>query len=111
MITFRTAAGSPIPYDPDNLLGYLPGFFDEADPRPAQVQAHQNYAHGGGWFDAPKDLKLEATDDGMVLTYPGDPPQHLIAMSELRNETLLFFENDWLCILQPDASYRIARFD
>lgn len=30
-------------------LGYLPGFFDAADPRPARQQIDQNYGHGGGW--------------------------------------------------------------
>jgi hypothetical protein len=30
-------------------LGFLPGWLNETDPRPAWKQIHDNYQHGGGW--------------------------------------------------------------
>jgi hypothetical protein len=31
-----------------DMLGFIPQFLDDADPRPAREQLHSAYAHGGG---------------------------------------------------------------
>ena len=96
---------------PDQLvdqLGFLPGFFDANDPRSAKEQIDTNYAHGGGWrrFDG-----FMFDKEGMTLIYPGDPPFKLLAASALRDEALLFFEHEWLVIVQPDGSWEAARVE
>ena len=45
------------------------------------------------------------------LTYPGDPPLKPIAMTQLRDEVILFYEYDWLCVIQPDGAFEVSRVD
>jgi len=109
MITFRTANGYPFNHDPNiSPVGYLPFFFDPDDPRPAKEQIHERYQHGGGWhpFEG-----FQMAEDHTSILYPGDPPMHLIAIANLRNERLFFYEGQWLAIMQPDGSHEIARVD
>jgi hypothetical protein len=89
-------------------LGYLPGFLDELDPRPARQQIDQNYQHGGGWQPL----------DGWVMNprtrrikFPGDPPLAPLAAARLHDEMLYFYDHAWLLVLQPDGSYEVARVD
>lgn len=89
------------------VWGIIPGFLDENDLRPAQEQINERYI--GGWMDAPEGLKLDLTRK--VLTYKGDPDSQLLGLLHFRNELLMMFEHEWVCILQKDASYRIARLD
>lgn len=72
MITFQPHTPSRYNF-PDNqfdVVGYLPQFMDENDPRPAKEQIHDAYTHGGGWNPF-KGFKLRADDS---IKYPGDPP-------------------------------------
>lgn len=89
-------------------LGFIPMFILENDPRPAKEQINERYAHGGGWHSF-TGFKLSV--DKTRLTYPGDPDMVLIARAQLRDETLLFFDCSWFCIVQPDGSYEISRLD
>ena len=89
------------------MLGFIPSFLSESDPRPAREQIAANYAHGGGWspidgFSFPTDGKLK---------YPGDPPYAPLAISKLRKEVIVFFDYSLLMIMQPDGSYEVARLD
>lgn len=89
-------------------LGYLPDFFDEADPRPAREQIHERYRHGGGW----RPFKgFTMADDGSDISFPGDPPMVLLAEAKLRDETLRFYDCAWLAIVQPDGSFEVSRVD
>lgn len=88
------------------MLGLLPAFFDEADPRPAKQQLDENYAHGGGWSPF---QGFQLTERG--LQYPDDPPMLLIAEAKLRDETIRLYEGSWLVILQPDGSWETSRVD
>lgn len=90
------------------MLGYVPLFFSEADPRSAKEQIDANYAHGGGWSPF-KGFTMRP--DGSCLDYPGDPPQRLIAEAKLHKETLRLYDCAWLAIVQEDGSYEIARID
>lgn len=88
------------------MLGFLPSFLDDQDPRPAREQIDANYRHGGGW----QPMKgFERTPAG--LKYPGDPPLPLLAVSALRLEKIEFYDYQWLVIVQPDGSFEVSRMD
>ena len=89
-----------------DMLGYLPQFLSERDPRPAREQFDDNYRNGGGWRPF-KGFVMH--DNG--LKYPGDPLMPLLAETKLRDETIRFYLSSWVAIVQPDGSYEIARMD
>jgi hypothetical protein len=93
--------------DPE-LLGLLPSFLHVGDPRSAREQFDANYAHGGGW-NAFEGHKLDPLTG--ALKYPGDPRLLPLAVTKLRDETIYFYENAWVCIVQPNGSYEVARMD
>ena len=89
------------------LLGFLPHFFHESDPRPAKEQIDTAYRHGGGWHSFPGFEMLPNGD----LKYPGDPPTKLLAEAKFRDETIRFYQHSWLAIMQKDGSWEVARID
>jgi hypothetical protein len=91
----------------EDMLGLIPEFFDEADPRPAREQAHERYAHGGGWHTF---AGFEMLESG-ALKYPGDPALQLIARARLRDEHIQVYEGAWVAIVQPDGSFEVSRMD
>ena len=92
--------------------GLLPAFFDENDPRPAQDQLHEHYAHGGGVRPF-KGFTLRdwQVSNGAWLTYPEDHPLLEMTRAKMRDETLILFDCQWLAIVQPDGSHIITRVD
>ena len=88
-------------------LGYIPSFLNLANPEPAAKQIDANYRHGGGWTSF-KGFKL--LEDGS-LQYPGDPPTRILYKTALRNETIHFYQHQWLRITQPDGSWEVCRLD
>lgn len=90
-----------------SMLGYLPSFLNEADPRPAKEQFHTAYGHGGGWNSFPGFTMLSSGD----IQYPGDPPVPLLYETKLRDETIRFYLHAWVAIIQPDGSFEISRMD
>lgn len=91
-------------YGPD-VLGPIPGFLSEDDPRPAAEQIAENYC--GGW-DSFKGFTLGSDE---TLLYPGDPPLKPIAVTRLRSELIVLYEHAFLRIEQPDGSFDVARID
>lgn len=89
-----------------DMLGLIPSFLSDKDPRHAKEQINDNYAHGGGWSPF-QGFKLE----GDVFQYPEDPPLRLIAETELRGEVIRLYEHSWLVIIQPDGSWETSRVD
>lgn len=89
------------------MLGYVPLFFDENDPRPAREQIDDNYGHGGGWHSV---QGFEMLPSGK-LSCSGNPPIQLLAETRLRNETIRFYEHSWLVVIQPDGSWEASRVD
>lgn len=89
-----------------DLLGYIPTFLYEDDPRPAAEQFNERYANGGGWNPM---NKWEFSDD--CIQYPGDPPYSPIAIASLRGERILVYQHSWVCIVQPDGSFQVSRMD
>jgi len=88
--------------------GYLPRFFNEADPRPAIEQIKANYI--GGWWPF-KGFDLAGKNDVYALKYPGDRPMRLVSRGLLRDETILLFEHDWVVVLQKDGTWECSRMD
>ena len=89
-------------------LGFLPGFLDTDDPRPAREQFDENYKPAG-WMPF-VGAGLAVTND-FHLVYPGDPPQAPIAMTKLRDELILLYESEFVAILQKDGTFEVARMD
>lgn len=111
MIQFKLL-GPAVKHDYFDVLGYVPNFFDESDPRPAREQIHENYTHGGGWF--PSKIAWKMTDYGLESPYeepPGFKVLPLLAKAQLRDETLLFYLGAWLVILQKDGTFEVGRVD
>jgi hypothetical protein len=89
------------------MLGYIPTFLSESDPRSAREQLNANYAHGGGYDPFPGFKMLP----DLNLQYPGDPPTRLLAFAELRDERILMYEHSWVAIVQKDGSWVVSRMD
>lgn len=90
------------------MLGYIPSFVSDDDPRPAREQLHQNYLPGGGWRSF-KGFKMLPSGN---LSYPGDPETRLLAEATTRaGETIRFYEHSWVAVVQQDGSYEISRMD
>ena len=88
------------------MLGYIPTFLNETDPRPAREQFAANYAYGG-WTKFEGFTMLSNGN----LSYPEDPETRLLAETRLRDEVIRVYESAWVAIVQPDGRYEIARLD
>ena len=89
----------------EDMLGYIPSFLRETDPRSAREQIASGYI--GGWEPFPGFRMLENGN----LDYPGDPPTRLLAETNLRGEIIRFYNYAWLAVIQPDGSFEVARLD
>lgn len=95
-----------------DMLGFIPEFFNDEDPRPAREQIHEAYRHGGGWRPF---TGFELLPDDRIR-YPGDPPYRMLFETVLHSETdkpevIRLYEFSWLMIMQRDGSSEIARVD
>jgi hypothetical protein len=91
-------------FTPD-MLGLIPGFLDDNDPRSAKEQIHANYISGWNRFEGFKLL------DNLSLMYPGDPRLPPMATTALRDEVIIYYPYSWVVILQKDGTYEVARLD
>jgi hypothetical protein len=89
------------------MLGFIPSFLDEADPRPAKEQFNERYVSGGGWSPF-SGFRLGHNN---ALSYPGDPPLVALAETKLRNELIVFYRHAWVAIIQPDRTFEACRMD
>lgn len=90
----------------EEMLGFIPMFLNENDPRSAREQLDANYQHGGGWYPMPK-WKM----DGDTIQYPGDKPLKPVAMAHLRDEIIYVYPYSWVCVVQKDGSFEVSRMD
>jgi len=86
------------------MLGHIPDFFSDTDPRPAREQLEVRY--GGGWHSIPGCFFSDK-----ALCYPDDNPMPLLAEAKLHDETLRFYGDGWLAIIQSDSSFEVSRID
>src|SRR5262245_21023518 len=89
------------------LLGFIPMFVRDTDPRPAREQFDTSYKHGGGW-DPFQGFTMDP--DG-TLHYPGDRALSPIASTSLRDEDIFVYEYGWVAIRQKDGSFQTCRMD
>jgi hypothetical protein len=95
-----------------DLLGEIPDWTVEADPRDAVTQLDSHYGHGGGWHDSPRGVKLVDADNvNARLLYPGDPPYRAVARWQLRDERIILFASAYVAVVQPDGTFRTCRMD
>jgi hypothetical protein len=87
------------------ILGFIPDFLSETDPRPAKEQFDSNYI--GGWRNA-KGFQL---DDDNALTAADDPPLEPLAKCYFRDEMILFYRHSWVAIVQRDRTFEVSRMD
>lgn len=93
------------------VVGFIPQFLSEDDPRPAKEQIDSAYQHGGGWRSF-EGFELKGGNGiPYTLIYPGDPITESLSQATLRDETIVYFEHSWVAIIQKDGSYDIARID
>jgi len=94
--------------DPE-VLGFIPTFVSELDPRPAREQFDEHYAHGGGWHLMPHWALIDGP--GYVIKYPGDRPLQPLALANFRRETICFYDGSFVAIFQTDGSFEVDRMD
>lgn len=89
-----------------DMLGHVPDFIRDDDPRSAAEQINERYAHGGGW--RPLNGFIWRPPD---LYFPGDPAYRPLFSRRLRDEEIILFTHEWVAIFQPDGSFKVARID
>ena len=87
-------------------LGYIPGWLSEASPLSAEEQIDKGYQYGG--FQPFQGFTLNKDNS---LSYPGDPKLKPLAQARLRDELVVFYQYDWVAVIQPDRSFVVARID
>jgi len=89
------------------VLGFIPYWLNEDNPKSAAQQINDCYQHGGGWrpFKGFKMLK------GHVLRYPGDPEMKPLAEAFMREELVVFYRHAWVAVVQPNGDFEVARVD
>ena len=89
------------------MLGLLPGFLFEEDPRSAREQYDSNYQFGG-WNPIDKFTMDPATG---IIQFPGDPKLKPFAMTMLHDERVYFYRHGIVAIVQHDGRFEVARLD
>lgn len=90
-----------------DLVGYIPQFLNENDPRKAAEQFNTNYMHGGGW----RPFNGFRMDENHNLHYPGDPVISPVAIAGFRTELIIVYPYAWVAIKQEDGTFEISRMD
>jgi hypothetical protein len=89
-----------------DMLGYVPQFLRDDDPRPAREQFNERYEFGG-W----SPNKGFTKDNRDFITYPGDPALPPVAERKLGVERIVMYPGALLAIIQPNGDFEIARLD
>ena len=88
------------------LAGAIPHFLNSDDPRPAAQQFDEHYV--GGW--RPFQGHTFDPETGL-LHYPEEGPLEPFAVLGHHEELIYIYPYAWVCIVQPDDTYEIARMD
>ncbi len=88
-----------------DMLGFIPGFLNDADPRPAKEQFASSYISGWRNFAG-----FEMLENGNMY-YPGDPYVVLLYEGQFRTETIRVYDHAWVAIVQQDGSFEVCRMD
>jgi hypothetical protein len=90
-----------------DMLGLIPLWLNENDPRGLVEQMDSGYGMGG--FKYPITGFKEVREK--CLKYPGDPVLKPLASLKLRDETLVFYDCAICAVFQKDGSFVAAKFD
>ncbi len=99
-------------FNPD-MLGFIPTFLSDEDPRSAREQFDYHYAFAGGW----RPQKGFSMDEAGTLTYgdpndeDADPPLEVLCESVLREERIYFYHHAYVAIVQKNGSFEVCRMD
>lgn len=88
------------------MLGFIPSFLDERDPRDAKTQLDAGYGYGRRWGSA--RMELGPNDE---LLYPGDLPEPPLAECRLRDERIILYRFSFVAVIEPDGSFAVQRMD
>ena len=103
-----------VKFKPAYPAGLLNMMLETEDDRPAKEQFDERYAHGGGWSSFGGDkwtIDKPLSKEAVTLTYDGDEAYPELARATMRDETVILFESSWVAIIQPDATFEVARMD
>lgn len=88
------------------MLGFIPQWLDEADPRDAKTQLDEGYGYGGMW----RNDKMTIDKDDRLI-YPGDPPQEPLAETRLHGQRIILYPCSFVAVIEPDGSFLVQRMD
>ncbi len=103
----------------EELVGIIPNFLFESDPRPAAEQFNERYSFGGGWrpmggwtavHKAPRS-GIEGFHSVLTITYPGDPTYWPVAHITFRDQAVWIYQHAWVAVESADGSVEISRMD
>lgn len=94
-------------FEPE-MLGFIPGWLNDEDPRSLVEQMDAGYGYGG--FKAHPITGFKAVRE-KCLKYPGDPLLRPLAQTELHGETLCFYDSAICAVWREDGSFVASRFD
>lgn len=89
-----------------DMLGLVPMFLLDNDPRPAREQFDERY-HFGGW----RPISGFEMWENEFIKFPEDPELPPLLERKLRDERIVMYPNALFAIIQPDGSFEIARMD
>jgi len=90
-----------------DMLGYVPQFFSEDDPRPVREQIAENYISGWNPMQGFRYDVMTGT-----MHYPGDPPYKPMMSTMVRDEMVVMYHpGSFFAIIQADQTFEIARLD
>ena len=99
--------------------GFLPHFFREEDPRSAEEQLDESYAHGGGYHPLDNFTVFVKEGEPARLVWADPAPdeedrteEHYeeVARAQMRDQTLILFELSFLAIIGPNG-VNVCRVD
>lgn len=95
----------------DDVVGFIPMFADEQDPKSIHDQFNINYAHGGGWH--PIDGFELIDKELMTLKFPGDPPLQPLVFAKFRDHHIVYVYESGIVMIYDtqDGTFEVARMD
>lgn len=90
-----------------DLWGFLPSFLDPNNPKTTIEQL--NDGQPGGWckFDG---FTYDANTH--ILSYPGDPPMHMLDTMKFKNDIIELYPHSWVLVRNEDGTkWEAARCD
>jgi hypothetical protein len=88
-----------------DLLGFIPYYLNEDDPRPASEQIAARFV--GGW----KPTIGFTMNSDLTMFYEDDPLLVPVALTRLREEMIVVYPHAWVAIVRKNDTFEVARCD